>query len=67
MDWRDLPDDIRMPLMRFVEAACPARIELTSFDLQMVLPSCEISAPEVEVILAYIAEHGIQISPDHEE
>lgn len=62
MDWRNLADDIRTPVTRFVEAAGPARFDVTSFDLNMVLPNREISPPEIEAVMAYLAEHGVQLS-----
>jgi len=67
MDWRELPDDLRMPVIRFVEAAGPARLELTSCDLNMALPRREISTQEIEAVMSYLAEHGIHLSEDSED
>ncbi len=67
MDWRELPDDVRMAVMRFTEAAGNTRLDLTYFDLDMALPRREYSAQQIEAVLSYLAQHGIHLSGDAEE
>jgi len=58
------PHDLRAAVVRFAEAAAPARFELTYFDLNIALPQREYSAQEVEAMLNYLGERGIHLSED---
>jgi len=64
MDPYEMPDDLRAAVVRFAEAAAPARFELTHFDLNIALPQREYSAQEIEAMLNYLGERGIHLSED---
>jgi hypothetical protein len=61
MDRYEMPDDLRVVVVRFAEAVAAARIEVTSSDLDMALPQREYSSQEIEAINAYLAEQGIHL------
>jgi hypothetical protein len=64
VDRYEMPDDLRAAVVRFAQAAAPARIQLTDFVLNMALPQRELSAQEIEAALNYLGERGIFLSED---